>query len=509
MGKIKIVVNWLLVISFWGMVSCTDDETGTESPVPVPVVLKASIYEFQATEGTVWKSGESFGVFMLKSGTEEVVGNYSNLLYTTDDYSATGYLIPSGDPMYYPADGSKVDVIAYYPYQPNVTMSRASGYQVTLDLSDSKKVKADDFIYSKEGQGLGPQNKSYELQLKPVLSKIVVNLMPGNGVTDQQLQDMDFSLKGMHTLGTFDLVHGQFLSLDNVQEVPMVKSGDSYGREIVVFPGEVQEEMKLTAEVKTETGEVVKLEVSLDEVVEHAEENTEYEIGVKVTPEGLEPTLVGTSPIYILDWQDDKENVEDDIVVGLPNLVKDGKLDELSADQLVKGTSVPATPYTWFGMANQVEATFDVYREPKQGNVLSMSFGGSLAWYKNYIGYTSQKAEATGYQLTFKARSTVPGAKLQVYVRINKNGNHFFVLQDADLAKPCAAYVCQLTSEWTTYVVDFDFTQTVNTLYTPQEGGVVATTQEDRNNFYIAFTPQQTEVEYCIDDITLIKQEYN
>lgn len=497
----KLLIGMLAVL----FVSCGDDEVKIV-PQPVPVSLKANVFTFGDDEGSYWKAGEKFGVFMVKAGTEEIVGNYSNLTYTADDYSATGYLIPTGEPMYYPTDGSKVDFIAYHPYEAMV--ARSSGYQVTIDLSDQNKAKADDFIHSKEGRGKDASSGCCELQLKPVLSRLVVDMMPGAGITEAQLQKMKVALHGKNTLGVFDVMKGEFLSFSQPGEVDMKKSSDSETtHEAVIFPGAVSDEMNVVVQMENEAGETVTLEVPLNEVVPHAEENTEYEVGLKVTPDGLEPTLVSTSPIYILDWQDDKENVEDEIVIGLPNLVKDGKLDELSADALVQGAKVPATPYTWYGMANQVEGSFDVYRDSKQGNVLSMKFDGALSWYKNYLGYTSKGAEAAGYQLTFKARSAVAGAKLQVYVRINKSDNHFFVLQDADLSKPCAAQVCQLTTEWTTYVVNFDFTQTVNTLYTPAEGGVVATTEADRDNFYIAFTPQQAEVEYCIDDITCIKQE--
>lgn len=485
--------------------SCGNDEIQIV-PQPVPVSLKASVFSFGDDEGSYWKAGEEFGVFMVKAGTEEIVGNYSNLTYTADDYSATGYLIPTGDPMYYPIDGSKVDFIAYHPYKAMV--ARASGYQVTIDLSNQNKAKADDFIHSKEGRGKDASSGCYELQLKPVLSRLVIDMMPGAGITEAQLQKMKVALHGKNTMGVFDVVKGEFLSFSQPGEVDMKKSADSKTtHEAVIFPGAVADEMNVVVQMENEAGETVTLEVPLNDVVPHAEENTEYEVGLKVTPDGLEPTLVSTSPIYILDWQDDKENIEEEIGESLPNLVKKGKLDDLSVETLPVVNKVPDTPFTWYAMANQVDGVFDVYRDPKQGNVLSMNYKGALSWYKNYLGYTSQGAEAAGYQLTFKARSAMAGAKLQVYVRINKSGNHFFVLQDADLTKPCAAQVLALTTEWTTYVVNFDFTQTVNTLYTPEEGGVVATTEADRDNFYIAFAPQQAEVEYCIDDITCIKQE--
>lgn len=489
--------------------SCKDDKEETMAPQQIPVVLKASIYQMEATEGTVWRNGQEFGVFMLKAGTDQPIGTYANYLYTADDYSATGYLIPENEkPMYYPADGSKVDIVAYYPYEANLTVTRASGYTVEFDLSDQKKVKADDFIHSKEGKGLHGSSGSYELHLRPVLSRIVLDLMPGNGVTEEQLKQLKVSLEKMPTTGVFDLVHGAFLSLDNKKEIEMRKpSTNTMEREMVVFPGQTEEDCILHVEFEKEDGKVVELEIPLKKVIPHAEDNTQYEVGLKVNPESLEPTLVTTTPIYILDWQDDNENMEDEIEVGgVSNLVTDGKLDELTKDDFTIVTAIPKTPYTWFGMAKEVEGSFDIYREQKQGNVLYMNFTGALAWYKNYIGFVGTRAEAASYQLTFKAKSNKMGSKLQTLVNINKSGTHFFVLKDADTTQPCAAKVFNLTTEWTTYVVDFDFAQTVNTLYST---GITITpsTQEDRNAFALAFIAQETETDYYIDDVTLIKQE--
>ena len=505
----RIFYNCLLtsIVGCCCLSSCKEEKEILE-PKLVPVVLKASIYGFEADEGEIWRAGQEFGVFMLHSGTDTPVGNHANSLYTADDYSATGYLVPSGEPMYYPTDGSNVDIVAYYPYNANPVVNRASsGYAVELNLSNQKQVKADDFIHSNEGKELNNGSGVFELQLRPVLSKLVVDLMPGAGIEEEQLKNMNVSLQHMHTVGVFDLLHGVFLSLENEMDVDMIHSSDNDGsREIVVFPGEVSEQMSIAVGFENAEGETVKFNVPLNDVISHTEENTQYEVGLKVTPDGLEATLVNTSPIYILDWQNDKDNVDDEIEMGIPNLIKDAKLDKLTSEQVVKVTSAPQTPYTWFGMANQVEGNFAVYYMEERGNVLSMNFTGTLGWYKNFLGYTCKGADASHYQLTFKAKSKNEGTSMQTYVRINKTGNHFFVLKDADLTKACAAKVFELTTEWTTYVVDFDFTRTVNTIYA-KDIEITPGTDTDWNNFYVAFVAQQEGVEYYIDDITLIRKE--
>lgn len=506
MKKKRLFRYWLSVLMVLiPFSSCKDNED--DSPRTSPVVLKAGIYEFDSAESTIWKAGEKFGVFMVKTGTEEVVSNYANTLYTADDYSATGYLIPTGEPMYYPADGSKVDIRAYHPYSPNLSKTRSAieEYVIPLDLSDQKRVKADALIYSRDGEGLGSGSGSHELQLKPVLSRIMLDLVPGAGITENRLKEAKVHIRRIHTNGMFDLLKGKFTSLTAEKEVETKKRSETGQREAVLFPGEIGQKTTVAVALETEGGNIRCLEAPLSEATVRMEENMQYEMMLKVMPDKLELTLIRTSSIHILDWQDDDDNVSDNVEAGIPDLVKENTLETLNAGQLAATVSVPKSKYVWYGMANSVEGTFDVLQEQGQGNVLRMNFTGKPAWYKSYLGYTSKGAEATHYQLTFKARSNTPNALLQTYVRINKSGNHFFVLKEADTTKACAARVHKLTTEWTTYVVDFDFAQTVNTIYS-SDIAITPSTADDRNDFYLAFAAQAEGVEYYIDDITFMKQ---
>lgn len=491
---------WVALTLLAAATSCSDSNDEDTPDNRTPVVLKALNYTFGASEGDVWKNGETFGVFMLKQGTTQVVDNYANLRYTADNYSATGYLIPEGDPMYYPTDGTTVDLIAYHPYSAD---TRASGHQVTFDLSDQQKLEADDFIYSSEGKSLSMNSGSYELQLKPVLSRIVMNLMPGNGISEKELETVRLTLKGVHATATFDLLEGTFLTTGETREVTF-RQTDNNSHQAVLFPGDITAGMTLTASFTRENGSTLTLETPLNHSLSQTNENVEYEIALKVTPEGLDSELESASYIYILDWQDDKFPMDETIRPSLPNLVQDSRLDLLTIGEWQSVTSVPGMAYTWYGMANQVEGNFLVQKDDTQGKVLSMEFEGTLAWYKNYLGYTSENAENTTYQLTFKARADKPGAKLRTYVRIHQKDNLFFVLDGADITQACAAQEFELTDAFTTFVVNYDFTRTVNTINS-KDIVIAPSTEENRKSFYLAFMATEAGVEYQIDDVTFIK----
>ena len=113
-------------------------------------------------------------------------------------------------------------------------------------------------------------------------------------------------------------------------------------------------------------------------------------------------------------------------------------------------------------------------------------------------------AKSKSYRLKFKASTleSTKQANMQVYIRINKADNYFFVLKDADQTKACADQVISLSKEWTEYTIDFDFTQQVNTIW---GSGIIisSTTEEDLKNFYVAFVAQNADVDYYLDDITL------
>ena len=260
------------------------------------------------------------------------------------------------------------------------------------------------------------------------------------------------------------------------------------------------------------SGSNVQLILPLHEIFENTEKNTEYNVLAKVTSEGIEAELVGTSPIYIEDWQND-DNILDDTSYNPSELITNGSFENLRAEDFNIGTGVAKTDHTWFAVKNKVEGEAAIVKDNDQGNVLRMNFYGSeMSWYRNLIGHTMSGGKSECYHLQFKARTATKGSKMQVYVKVNKDGNHFFVLKGADTTKACAARTFSLTDEWKTYTIDFDLTKVVNTIATPMVTAdgiepVVASTADDLSNFYVAFVTQSAGVDYFIDDVTMIKIE--
>ena len=526
---IRLYLLWICCSMFM-FSSCSDDDQTDESiTTPVPVVLSGKVYSMDNEDGTILRSGEKFGVFMLEAGTDQPVENYANVLHTADDYSATGYLVPVGEPMYYPSDGRPVDIVAYFPYQEDVTAaslnlkgtSRAdnrSDYIYQMNLKDQQKAKVDDFLHAPQEKGHHKENTKVNLALQPVVARIQMTLEPGADMTIEKMSKLLAHLSNMPTIAYFDLVHGTFLELHEKEAIEMKKTTDQATGSVqvsaLVFPGAIEEEADLVLKDPEAPESEIHLTLPLKEVIEHAEENTEYQVRAKVTPQGIEAELVGTSPIYVEDWQNDKP-VSDNMIYNPTELITNGTFENLTADDCKTGTGVAQTNHTWFAVknGNDVEGEATLTTDSVQGKVLSMNFSGNgMAWYRNYIGHTMSNGTRHAYHLQFKARAATKGAKLQVYVKVNKSGNYFFVLNKANTQKACAARTISLTEEWKTYTIDFDLTKVVNTINTPKVATdgtlpIVDSTKEDLANFFAAFAATTDGATYYIDDVTMIEIE--
>ena len=176
--KIKYLPLTIVLISLL-VVSCEGD-TINPSILDRNINVSAQITNsnFQSS-GDEWTDGDAIGIYMIKSRKEFTE---SHILNKNEKYITTGNGVfkPADGVMdiKFPADGSKVDFIAYYPHTKN-----------SVELSTlSSKV---DMVFDHQ------------------LSKVTANISTSDG---SSLEDVRISIKGVDLKAKFSLVDKSIIS---------------------------------------------------------------------------------------------------------------------------------------------------------------------------------------------------------------------------------------------------------------------------------------------------------
>lgn len=232
--KIKNVLGVLLFLVS-GLISCEDDslsEKGNRLPVQFTAGIKGEIQS--RVTGTNWDAGDTIGIFMKGSGqllsAAAILEGADNLAYMAN---GKDLFIPAAFRwIYYPADGAKVDFIAYYPYQENLT-----DYIYKIDLSRQVSASSADLLYADGAKGLAMGNETVPLAFSHQLSRVVLNITMGEGI--ENLSGLKVVLSGLKTKADFALADGTLtLSAGSVGEINIPLAATEKGKkgEVMVLP---------------------------------------------------------------------------------------------------------------------------------------------------------------------------------------------------------------------------------------------------------------------------------
>lgn len=304
-----------------GFQSCSDDKTEGEAN-PHPVILKAEVFTAGNETGTVWNSGQSLGVYMLKNGTREIVGEHANLKFLADNRGTTGYLVPADNvPVYYPEDGTKVDFRVYYPYDEKIRTRSQDLHQTEVVIT--AKTKADALLYSDNSQGNDGSGRP-TVQLKSMLSAVKMDMH----CDMKEAASITATIRNTAIRAVFDIIEGKFVKRTLEESSPLQltasrqtsTNGDIFTLQATLLSGVMEEGAEIEIEVKDKAGKVIKtyqpanlrkvLDLGKDNV---AEENTQYEIDgqLNADSENITTQLAAKTQIVILKW-----NGNDDSAIG-------------------------------------------------------------------------------------------------------------------------------------------------------------------------------------------------
>ena len=228
----KMTKLFALALLAGAMVSCSTEDTAPSTQNDkVAVQFTGGISVNTRAAGVAWADGDMIGIFM--TGTKQPLSadaiqeGVDNVCYQSN--GSIGFSpVSGGKTVFFPIDGD-VDFYSYYP------QTTVNDYKVALNMADQKSQEAIDFMYAKT-TGCNKAKPQVDLKFNHKLSKLVLNVQPGNGLTQDDLNKLTVTIKDQNTTATFNLADGVISGEGNPADIEMkaVQVGKRY--EAILLP---------------------------------------------------------------------------------------------------------------------------------------------------------------------------------------------------------------------------------------------------------------------------------
>lgn len=487
---------------------CDNDDDNTAGTDPgtseTPLVLKGKTFTFDPQDkGSEWQSeGKKVGVFMTTESGDGIIGSYENMPYESVP-SPIGYFAPpaeTGTVIYYPEDGSKTNITAYYPYNETLTDNK-----IAVNVSNQESTSSPfNLLYASNLKGLDKNSGEVSMELRPALSQIVLKLK-GDGVTAEYLANFSATVKGMYTKADFNLVNGQFENLNAQKDISM-KAGEAASLTeiksdtVQAIPVASVEGCQIVVNLPSMGREHT---YNLTDDLTELKQATRYTCTATVTVEGID-FVMNEEPIG--NWEDGnaangslKENWIERTIDELP-----------LGDMEIENTNDKPWQHNigdWIFFVNKsitAPGTTTIEQDESTGShVLHCKVNDNNTWYKTFVAYRLAKPQAKKYILKFKMKGNT-GKQVKVFIfREDKK----IILTGEPGDKCNGAHDVKLTDDYTDYEIEYDFSKQVTTIYNT-DTSYSDTSDEVLENLFIQFSPWTNDVDFYLKDISLeLKKE--
>lgn len=238
-----------------------------------------------------WQQDDAIGLVLLKSGTTTLSDGQTNYRYMTD---GTGTFTPAdaANTAYFPAaDGSKVDILAYYPYTRAVTPTSLT---VPIDLSSQAIPAAIDLMTADPASRISAQKPQVDLAFAHRLCKLVLKFSKDPAFADLDLVGARAVLRGTPVRGTWDLIAATLTPSAETADLPLTLSADGTLATAIAMPGAATSGRSIT--VTTAGGRSLTTQLPADFAFAPGTQN---EYSVTLAPTGL---VLGN--VTITPWTD-------------------------------------------------------------------------------------------------------------------------------------------------------------------------------------------------------------
>ena len=213
----KMTKFFALALLAGAMVSCSTEDTAPSTQNDkVAVQFTGGISVNTRAAGVAWADGDRIGIFMTEAGktlsADVIKEGVDNVCYQSNGSIAFSP-VSGGKTVFFPIDGD-VDFYSYYP------QTTVNDYKVALNMANQTSQEAIDFMYAKK-TGCNKATPQVDLKFNHMLSKLVLNVQPGNGLTQDDLNKLKVTIKDQNTTATFNLADGVISGEGNPANIQM------------------------------------------------------------------------------------------------------------------------------------------------------------------------------------------------------------------------------------------------------------------------------------------------
>lgn len=278
-------------IAACSLAACSNDDDNIKGPEN-GITFTSSINQMTSrSNGNNWTEGDKVGIYMTPAGQGIGAALAENAKYSAHE-DGTITPLTAGSELLYPADGSSVDFVAYYPMQYEL----ANGiYKV--DVSNQESLGDIDLMYATTTQGYNKNSQAKpNLLFNHKLSQIYFNIETEEPIASKS--DIYVTFEGVNTTADFNLADATFANLANPGTVYANISIDENGAHAaaIMVPCESLSGVNVNFFYNGKKMTVAYPQTALEAGVRYVHQ-------VRIT-KGADPLSVGFTPSNISNWTD-------------------------------------------------------------------------------------------------------------------------------------------------------------------------------------------------------------